>query len=125
MITSQSGQGVVRAHPTQCDDRLTALLADLAQLDLQARVLTLLLAGEEDVRLQAWRDGGRMTVELLWSSPDFPLPSQVAAVRVCREQREIWRSPVSGYLPADIVRFLCDLLVLDDRVLYRRYRLIG
>jgi hypothetical protein len=107
------------------DDLLAGLLSDLEQLDVHAGVLTDYLAGEPDVRVQAWRDGGDVLVELLWCGADTPAANRLDAVRVRGEQRQVWRGPRCRCFPADAVRFLSALLLLDDRRLGQHYLLLG
>lgn len=112
-------------RPDSRDRVLPDLLTDLASLGLHARVRTDWVAGDPDVRVQAWRADGGATVELLWASPDAAKPRQVDAVRIQGEDRAVWRSPHGRCADADIVRFLCDLLLLDAAALEDRYLLLG
>lgn len=114
-----------RRSTVEPDARLADLLADLGRLELHGRVLLERVAGEQDVRLQAWRDSGAVTVELLWCGPDAPRPTRLDAVRADGDEREVWRSPHGRCRTADVVRFLYDLLLLDGDVLDRRYLRLG
>ena len=110
---------------TRRRDRLTAALADLRQLGLHAQMLTGGTLGEEDVRLQVWVADHEPTVELLWCCPDDPPPAHLQAVRIAAEERTVWRHPHGRCVPADITRFLCDLLLRDEETLSERYCRLG
>lgn len=107
--------------------RLTDLLGDLGRLGLHARTLTDSVAGEPDVRLHAWRDDDEVTVELLWRSPGAPAPAPARpeAVRVAGDARTVWRCGHGRCTSADMVRFVCDLLLLDEDALSQRHRRLG
>lgn len=104
---------------------LAGVLRDIAALGLHARVFTSRVAGEPDVRVRAWRDGSSATAELLWPGPDETAPSQLYAVRIQDDVRAVWHSPHGRCVEADMVRFLCDLLLLDAPALHRHYRRLG
>lgn len=107
------------------DRRLVALLAEFCRLQLHGRVLTESIAGEDDIRLQVWQDAGAITVELLWCGPDEPPPAGLKAVRILGEQRQVWCSPNAHCTPAEMVRFVSDLLLCDHAALRRRYLCLG
>lgn len=107
------------------DRRLTCLLADLDALQLQARILTDTLCGEQDVRVQVRRDHGQAIVELLWCCPEQIEPAHPSAVRIIDEHRTVWSHPRAGRRPAETARFLADLLLLDDAALADRYDKLG
>lgn len=104
---------------------VAGLLRDLGRLQLHGRVLTADVGGEDDVRLQAWCDSGHRTVEILWCGPDEALPTRLDAVRVVGDERNVWRSPDGPGYPAKVVRFVRDLLLLEDAALLRRYQRLG
>lgn len=107
------------------EPRLAGLLADLDQLGVHGRVDTGRIAGEEDVRVRAWRDGGTVTAELLWCCPGQPAPAHLDAVRVHGRHRQVWRSRHGRCQPAECARFLADLLLLDNDTLRERYQALG
>ena len=109
----------------QPDPYLADLLQELAQLQLHGRVLITDIAGEDDVRLQAWWDSGHRAAELLWCSSGKALPGRLEAVRLIGGERSVWRSAGSPGCPATVVRFVRDLLLLDDAPLLRRYQRLG
>src|SRR5690348_17599034 len=96
----------------QPDPYLADLLQELARLQLHGRVLITDIAGEDDVRLQAWWDSGHRAVELLWCGPGKALPRRLEAVRLIGDERRVWRSTGSPGCPAMVVRFVRDLLLL-------------
>jgi hypothetical protein len=104
---------------------LAAVVVDLAALGLHARVLTEWVAGEPDVRLQVWQDEGTATGELLCPAPGGKWPAHLDAVRIRDDDREVWRIPHTCCAAADIVRFLCDLLLVDPPALRQRYSMLG
>jgi hypothetical protein len=107
------------------DPFLAALLSDIAELGLHARVRTEWVAGEPDVRVEIRRDGGAAVVELLGAGPDATSPPHVDAVRIQDGERAVWQGCHIRWAAPDLVRFLCDLLLLDVAALHRRYRLLG
>lgn len=111
--------------PRPVQPYLALLLSDLGQLQLHGRVTTASVEGDDDVRLQAWWNSGHRTVELLWCGREGAFPAQLESVRLIDDEREVWRSPGSTHSPAAIVRFLLDLLLLDDPALLRRYQRLG
>lgn len=115
----------VQRSTRQPDPYLAHLLQELAQLQLHGRVLITDIAGEDDVRLQAWWDSGHRAVELLWCGPGDALPERLEAVRLIGDERSVWRSPGSPGCPATVVRFVRDLLLLDDVPLLLRYQWLG
>lgn len=112
-------------RPVLRDRRLVALLAEFCRLQLRGRVVTESIAGEEDIRLQIWRDPAEITVELLWCGPIDPPPASLTAVRIQGEQRQVWCCPGADSTPAETVRFVSDLLLCEHAVLRRRYLLVG
>ena len=125
MTLASIGQDSVRRSVGLRDQRLAALLADLGALGLHGRVLTEWITDEQDVRLQAWRDGSGVTVELLWCRDDAPPPAHLDVVRIAGEKRQVWRSPNNRCLTVQVVRFLYDLLLLEEDTLSKRYQLLG
>lgn len=107
------------------DRRLVALLAELCRLQLHGRVLTETIAGEDDIRLQVWQEPGTITVELLWCRPEEPPPVGLKAVRVHGQQRQVWCNSSAHCTPAEMVRFVSDLLLCDQAALRRRYPCLG
>jgi hypothetical protein len=114
-----------RPGPAESELRLAEMLADLGQLGVHGQVVTQRIADEQDVRLRAWRDTGEVTVELLWCCADEPPPRHPAAVRIVDEERTVWCGMHDRCAPAELVRLLCDLLLLDEDGLARHYRRLG
>ena len=112
-------------RPVLRDRRLVALLAEFCRLQLHARVVTDSIAGDDDIRLQVWRDPGDITVELLWCGPEDPPPAKPTAVRIQGRHRQVWCSPGASCTSAELVRFASDLLRCDHVTLRRRYLLLG
>ena len=112
-------------RPVLRDRRLVALLAEFCRLQLHARVVTDSIAGDDDIRLQVWRDPGDVIVELLWCGPQDPPPATPTAVRVQGRYRQVWGSPGDGCTSTELVRFVSDLLRCDHVTLRRRYQLLG
>lgn len=115
----------IRRPPARVDHRLAVLLADLHHLGLHARVLMDATADDPDVRLCAWADDRQTCVELLWCCPQAPPPAQPMAVRIVGDQRAVWRNTGALCRPAAIVRFLCDLILLDEDALAHHYIMVG
>lgn len=112
-------------RPVLRDLRLVALLAEFCRLQLRGRVVTESIGGEEDIRLQIWRDGTEIAVELLWCGPTDPPPATLKAVRIQGEQRQVWCTPGAADGAAGTVRFVSDLVLCEEAVLRRRYLLLG
>lgn len=124
---SPAASPTAEASRGQADPRLVTVAEDLDTLQIQTAVVTATICGEKDVRVRVWRDDAEVMVELLWCCPDEPWPAQLNAVRILGDFRfrTVWRHPSARQRPAQVVRFLADLLLLDDEALSLRYDMVG
>jgi hypothetical protein len=92
------------------DPAVVALCDALRDRGLLADVQLLVLCGEPDVRLVTCRRGGAVTVELLASLADDPLPARWHAVRVRGSERQVWQGPDHDAPTVLVADFLESLL---------------
>jgi hypothetical protein len=117
---------VLHHSPTPEPDVRVALLLDrLRRHGLHARLAESACWGERDLRICVRRTRLGPGVELLCSAADEPGPAQWHAVVIDRRDRTVWRGPACDGEPGDVLRFVEDLLDLDDAALETRYLRLG
>jgi hypothetical protein len=117
---------VLHQPPTpEPDGRVAVLLDRLRRDGLNAHLAESACWGERDLRICVRRTRLGPAVELLCTAGGEPGPGQWHAVVIARGDRTVWRGPACDGEPGDVLRFVEDLLDLDDAALGSRYLRLG